>query len=90
MSPRDYAIVWIGHNAADIFRIKATEESKRAMNSHTSLQSVRQRGHADGREHCAVDTGFFARITSTLNHVGRWRASTSISSHSGSQWEPWS
>jgi stalled ribosome rescue protein Dom34 len=70
MSARYFAIVWINHNAAEVFRINAIEESKRVVNSHTSLQSLHHRGHADDPNHDPVDTDYFARIASTLNHVG--------------------
>jgi stalled ribosome rescue protein Dom34 len=69
MSARNYAIVWINHNAAEVFRINTIEESKLVVNSHTSLQSLHHRGHAGGGEHHPVDTDYFARIASTLNHV---------------------
>jgi stalled ribosome rescue protein Dom34 len=70
MSARYYAIVWINHNAAEVFRVNAIEESKLVVNSHTSLQSLHHRGHIDGSEHHPVDTDYFARIASALNHVG--------------------
>jgi stalled ribosome rescue protein Dom34 len=70
MSARYYAIVWINHNAAEVFRINAIEESKRVVNSHTSLQSMHHRGHADGCENHPIDTDYFTRVASTLNHVG--------------------
>ncbi len=70
MSPRYYAIVWINHNAAEVFRINAIEESKRVVNSLTSLQSLHHRGHVEGSEHHPVDMEYFARIASALNHVG--------------------
>jgi stalled ribosome rescue protein Dom34 len=70
MSARNYAIVWINHNAAEVFRINAIEESKRVVNSHTSLQSLHHRAAADGGERHPVDTDYFERIASTLNHVG--------------------
>jgi len=70
MSAHDYAIVWMNHNAAEVFRVNAIEDSKLVVNSHTSTQSLHHRGHGDGPDHHSVDTDFFARITSTLNHVG--------------------
>ena len=70
MSNRDYAIVWVNHNAAEVFRINAIEESKLVVNSHTSQQSLHHRGHVDGSEHHPVDTNYFSRIAATLNHVG--------------------
>jgi stalled ribosome rescue protein Dom34 len=70
MSARYYAIVWINRNAAEVFRINAIEESKVVVNSHTSTQSLQHRGPADGRQRHPVDTDYFARIASTLNHVG--------------------
>jgi hypothetical protein len=39
MSARYYAMVWINHNAAEVFRINAIEESKRVVNSLTSLDA---------------------------------------------------
>jgi len=70
MSARYYAIVWINHNAAEVFRINAIEESKLVVNSHTSMQSLHHRGDANGGERHPADTDYFARIASTLNHVG--------------------
>jgi stalled ribosome rescue protein Dom34 len=70
MSARYYAIVWITHNAAEVFRLNALEQSKLVVNSHTSQQSLHHRAPADGREHHPVDTEYFARIAATLNHVG--------------------
>ena len=46
MSVRCYAIVCINHNAAEVFRIDAIEESKLVVNSHTSQQSLHHGGHA--------------------------------------------
>jgi len=69
MSARYYAIVWINHNAAEVFHINASEESKLVVNSHTSQQTLNHRGHVDGTEHHPVDTDYFSRIASTLNHV---------------------
>ena len=70
MSARYYAIVWINHNAAEVFRINATEQSKLVVNSHTSVQTLQHHGHMDGIEHHPVDVDYFSRIASTLNHVG--------------------
>ena len=70
MSALNYAIVWLNHNAAEVFCINAIEESKLVVNSHTSLQSLHHRAHIDGSEHHPVDTNYFARIASALNHVG--------------------
>jgi len=69
MSARYYAIVWINHNAAEVFRINAREESKLVVNSHTSQQTLHHSGHGDGSAQQPVDTDFFARIAATLNHV---------------------
>jgi stalled ribosome rescue protein Dom34 len=69
MNARNYAIVWINHNAAEVFRINTIEESKLVVNSHTSVQSLHHRGHTDGSEPHPVDTDYFSRIASTLNHV---------------------
>jgi stalled ribosome rescue protein Dom34 len=63
-------MVWVNHNAAEVYRINAIEESKLVVNSHTSQQSLHHGGHADGIAHHPVDTDFFARIVSTLNHMG--------------------
>jgi stalled ribosome rescue protein Dom34 len=70
MSARNYAIVWINHNAAEVFRINEIEQSKVVVNSHTSQQSLHHRADGDGREHHPLDSDYFARIASTLNHVG--------------------
>lgn len=82
MSARYYGIVWVNHNAAEIYRINASEESKLVVNSHSSQQSLHHGGHANGIAHAdgsghadgsaqhPVDTDFFARIVSTLNHMG--------------------
>ncbi len=70
MSARYYAIVWINHNAAEIFRINALEQSKLVVNSHTSTQSLHHRGDDNGSHDHPVDTEYFSRIASTLNHVG--------------------
>jgi stalled ribosome rescue protein Dom34 len=69
MISRYCAIVWINHNAAEIFRINAIEESKLVVNSHTSQQSLHHRRHVDGGGHHPVDVDYFERIASTLNHV---------------------
>jgi stalled ribosome rescue protein Dom34 len=70
MSARYHAIVWMNHNAAEVFRIDTGEDSKRVVNSHTSLQGLHHLGPADGGEHHAVDADYFTRIASALNHVG--------------------
>lgn len=74
MSARYYAIVWINHNAADVFRVNEIEQSKLVVNSHTSQQSLHHRGDGggDGGGHAQppVDTDYFARIAASLNHVG--------------------
>jgi stalled ribosome rescue protein Dom34 len=70
MSAHYYAIVWLDHHAAQVFRVSASEESKLVVNSHTSEQTLHHRGHADGRDQEPVDFEYFARIVSTLNHVG--------------------
>lgn len=70
MTARYYAIVWLNHNAAEVFRINATEQSRLVVNSHTSVQTLQHQGHKDGAEHHPVDTDYFSRIASTLNHVG--------------------
>jgi stalled ribosome rescue protein Dom34 len=69
MSARYYALVWVNRNAAEVFRINAIEESKLVVNSHTSVQSLHHRGQVDGSEHHPVDSDYFDRIASTLNHV---------------------
>lgn len=70
MSARYYAIVWMNHNAAEVYRLNAIEQSKVVVNSHTSVQTLQHHGHMDGTEHHPVDVDYFTRITSTLNHVG--------------------
>jgi stalled ribosome rescue protein Dom34 len=70
MSPRHVAVLWIDHQAAEVFRLDASEQAKLVVNSHTSLQSLhRQNGH-DGREPAPDDKSFFARVAATLNHLG--------------------
>ena len=70
MSARNYAIVWINHNAAEVFRINEIEQSKVVVNSHTSQQSLHHRTDADGGELLPADKDYYSRIASTLNHVG--------------------
>jgi len=70
MSARYHAIVWMNHNAAEVFRVSDGEDLKLVVNSHTSTQSLHHRGHSDGSRHLPVDTDYFARIASALNHVG--------------------
>jgi stalled ribosome rescue protein Dom34 len=70
MSARYHAMVWMNHNAAEVFRIGNNEDSKVVVNSHTSLQRLHHHGHIDGNGHDPVDTDYFGRIASTLNHVG--------------------
>jgi stalled ribosome rescue protein Dom34 len=70
VSHRFYAIVWIDHREAEVFHLSSTEESKVVINSHSSVQRLHQRSHADGTQHQAIDTDFFARIVSALNHTG--------------------
>jgi stalled ribosome rescue protein Dom34 len=70
VSHRFYAIVWIDHREAEIFHVNATEGTKVVINSHSSTQTLHHESHADGTVHQAVDTNFFARIVSALNHTG--------------------
>jgi stalled ribosome rescue protein Dom34 len=70
MSPRCYAIVWIDHREADVFRLNETEETKLVINSHTSVQRLHHQSHLDGSVHQPVDTEFFVRVVSALNHTG--------------------
>jgi stalled ribosome rescue protein Dom34 len=70
VSARYYAVVRINHNAAEVFLVNAIEESKRVVNSHTSMQRLHHRGPADGRPRHPIDRDYFSRIASTLNHVG--------------------
>jgi len=70
MSAHYYAIVWIDHKAAEIFRVTAIDQSKLIVNSHTSLQSLHRRPHTNGIGHDPVDLDYFGRIASALNHVG--------------------
>ena len=70
MSARYHAIVWMNHNAAEVFRVSRDEDSKVVVNSHTSTQALHHRGQVDGSEHHPVDTDYFTRIASALNHVG--------------------
>ena len=69
MSARYHAIVWMNHNTAEVFRVRTHEDSKVVVNSHTSLQRLHHRGPVDGSGHDPVDTDYFGRIASTLNHV---------------------
>ena len=69
MSARYHAIVWMNHNAAEVFRVNNDENSKLVVNSHTSTQSLHHRGQVDGCEHQPVDTDYFTRIASALEHV---------------------
>jgi stalled ribosome rescue protein Dom34 len=70
VSARYYAVVRINHNAAEVFLVNAIEESKRVVNSHTSMQRLHHRGPADGRPRHPIDRDYFSRIASTLNHIG--------------------
>ena len=65
-----HAIVWIDHREANVFHLSSTEETKVVINSHTSVQRLHHKGLADGGTHQPVDTGFFVRIASALNHTG--------------------
>ena len=70
MNHRFYAIVWIDHREADVFQLSSAEESKVVIHSHSSVQRLQHRSHADAMERPAIDTEFFARIVSALNHTG--------------------
>ena len=70
MGNRFHAMVWINHRDAEVLHFSAAEESKVVINSHLSVQRLHQQSHADGSKHQPVDTDFFYRIASALNHTG--------------------
>lgn len=69
MSARHYAVVWIDHREADVFHLNETQETKFVVNSHNSVQRLHHQSHRDASGRPPVDTEFFVRIVSALNHT---------------------
>jgi stalled ribosome rescue protein Dom34 len=63
---KSYAIVWIDHRQADVFRIHGGEENKVVVHSHHSVQRLHHQNPDEGSAVHPADTEFFARILSAV------------------------